>query len=99
MYVANRIINALIKIRKRPREKIVMGIVKTIMIGLTMAFKKDSVAANIIAVSGPSILTPGSKFAVTKMARVEITILKIKFICVTLIPQRYNENNKLIEIR
>jgi hypothetical protein len=34
--------------------------------------------------------------AVTKMASVEITILKIKFIFVTLIPQRYKEINKPI---
>jgi hypothetical protein len=34
-----------------------------------------------------------SMFAVTKMAKVDITILKIKFIFVTLISQRYIEIN------
>ena len=84
-------IKALIKIRNSPNVNIVIGIVKIIIMGLTIAFKKASVAAKIIAVSGPSKCTPGKIFAVTKIARVEITILNIKFIFVTLNAQRYIE--------
>ena len=84
-------IKALMKIKKIPKVKIVIGIVRIIITGLTIAFKKASVAAKMMAVIGPSKCTPGSIFAVTKMASVEITILKIKFIFVTLISQRYNE--------
>ena len=86
-------INALMKIKKNPKVKMVIGIVRIIIKGLTIAFKKASVAANIIAVTGPSKCTPVRIFAVTKMAKVEITILKIKFIFVTLISQRYIEIN------
>ncbi len=84
-------IKALIKIKKIPKVKMVIGMVRIIITGFTIAFKKARVAAKIIAVIGPSKCTPGSMFAVTKMARVDITILKIKFIFVTLISQRYNE--------
>jgi hypothetical protein len=72
----------------------VIGIVNTIIIGFTIALRKAKVAAKTIAVIGPSNLTPGKIFAVTKIARVDITILKIKFIFVGLIFQRYNELNK-----
>lgn len=89
-------IKALIKIKNKPKVKTVIGMVSTIIIGFTMAFKKARVAAKITAVTGPSKFTPGRIFAVTKIASVEITILKIKFIFVTLIPQRYKEINKPI---
>jgi hypothetical protein len=69
----------------------VIGMVRIIIIGLTIAFKKANVAAKIMAVIGPSMCTPGSIFAATNMAKVDITILKIKFIFVSLIFQRYNQ--------
>ncbi len=84
-------IKAFIKIKNKPKLKIVIGMVSTIIIGFTIVFKKAKVAAKMIAVKGPSNFTPGSKFAVTNIASVDITILKIKFIFVTLISQRYNE--------
>ncbi len=84
-------IKALIKIKKNPKVKMVIGMVRIIITGLTIAFKKAKVAAKIIAVIGPSNSTPGKIFAVTRIARVEITILKIKFIFVSLNAQRYNE--------
>ena len=87
-------IKAFINIKNRPKVKMVIGIVNTIIIGFTIALRKAKVAAKIIAVIGPSNLTPGKIFAVTKIARVDITILKIKFIFVGLIFQRYNELNK-----
>ena len=83
------------KIKNNPSEITVIGIVSTIITGLTMAFKKAKVAAKIIAVTGPSNSTPGSILAVTSMASVDITILKIKFIFVILISQRYTEKNNL----
>lgn len=82
-------INAFIKIRNNPKVTMVIGMVNNIIIGLTMAFKKAKVAAKIIAAIGPSKCTPGRIFAVTKIANVEITILKIKFIFVELNSQRY----------
>ena len=87
-------IKAFINIKNRPKVKMVIGIVNTIIIGFTIALRKAKVAAKTIAVIGPSNLTPGKIFAVTKIARVDITILKIKFIFVGLIFQRYNELNK-----
>jgi hypothetical protein len=58
---AIRIISALITKRKKPKVKMVTGIVRMIMIGLTTAFKKDNTAATTKAVRKlfPSILTPG----------------------------------------
>ena len=82
---------ALIKIKNNPSVKMVKGMVRIIITGLTMVFKNASVAAKITAVKGPSICTPGNMADVTKIANVEITILKINFIFVTLSFQRYNE--------
>ncbi len=79
------------KIKNIPSVKMVIGMVRIIIIGLTIAFKKANVAAKIMAVIGPSKCTPGSIFAATNMAKVDITILKIKFIFVSLIFQRYNQ--------
>ena len=71
---------ALIKIKNNPNVKMVKGMVRIIITGLTMVFKNASVAAKITAVKGPSICTPGNMADVTKIANVEITILKINFI-------------------
>ena len=80
LWIKDPSVSPFINIKNRPKVKMVIGIVNTIIIGFTIALRKAKVAAKIIAVIGPSNLTPGKIFAVTKIARVDITILKIKFI-------------------
>jgi hypothetical protein len=52
---------ALITIRNKPKVTIVIGMVKSIIMGLTMASKNESTAATRTAVSGDFTSTPGSR--------------------------------------
>jgi hypothetical protein len=54
-FATSKIIKALITSRKKPKDKIVTGIVRIISIGLIKIFKKDNTIATRIAVVKPSI--------------------------------------------
>ena len=71
---ANKIINALITSKKNPKVTTVMGMVSSIMMGLTTAFKNASTEATISAVIKllSTISTPGKKYADIKTAREEM---------------------------
>ena len=58
---ASRMIKTFITKRNNPRVIMVSGNVKTIRIGFTIAFKKASAKANMIAVKNELITTCGSK--------------------------------------
>ena len=58
---ASRIIRTLITKRKRPSVIIVSGRVKIIISGLTIALRRASTSAKIIAVENEFIITCGSK--------------------------------------
>jgi len=71
---------ALMTNKKRPKVKIVIGSVRIIKIGFTIAFRNPNTAATIIAVVKLITSTPGKKFAKTKTAMAVSKILKSKFI-------------------
>lgn len=71
-------------IKKRPRLTIVIGIVRTTIMGFITAFKNANTTATSSAVKKllSSILTPGSRNEDIKTASVEIINLIIKSIAV-----------------
>lgn len=75
---AIKIIPALITSKNNPSVKMVIGMVKKVNTGLTMAFKKANTTANIKADWYPFKLTPGKKRAMTKTAKAAKIIFKIK---------------------
>ena len=58
---ANKIIHALMTSKNSPKVTMVMGKVRMIKMGFTMAFKKAKTAATIIAVVKLITSTPGKK--------------------------------------
>jgi len=58
---AIKIIRAFMTSRKSPKVTMVMGMVKIIKIGFTIAFNKASTTATIIAEPYPLTPTPGSR--------------------------------------
>ena len=65
-------INALITSKNSPRVKMVIGIVKTISMGFTMAFSKDKTAATRMPVIAESMCTPGNIKEVIMTANVQM---------------------------
>lgn len=63
-----------------PNDKMVTGKVSKTKNGFTKAFKNDNTTANTIAWRYPSTATPGKSQAAINSARLEIIILKKKFI-------------------
>jgi hypothetical protein len=65
--------------RKKPKVKIVIGMVSMISIGLTKAFNKASTNASKTAEVPLMIVTPGMKCAAIKAANAVTSILPINF--------------------
>ena len=81
-FSAKMIMTAFITKRNKPKEKMVMGIVNTVNIGLKMAFKNAKTTATISADWYPLKWTPGKNLAIKKTARAEKNIFSIKLILV-----------------
>lgn len=90
---ANKIMLALITNKKRPNVTIVMGNVRMIKTGFTIAFNSPKTAATIIAVVKSITWTPGKKFASTKTTIAESKIRKSMFIFFKFLILYYSVNS------